>query len=354
MTANAEAAPAAGPAPSSLRETFELFAAYRPETGLAGLFEGIDLARVTPRQIYYAVHGRPPERLGYTVRPAGFLAKPRFVAALASKEFRDNIVKNLLDAFPERKRLLFLHIPRTAGSELSVRLMSRYPSISSQLTWPGWLTPEQFYAAVRDFVLEVGGSDSIFVRGHNAIDDFRAWRVMRFQDSVFAVLRNPLDMIISQVNYVMMRIFDTTVPLRPDTVGWRELFGVIDEDMPPSPSNMAALARIILRHSGVVTPNPICRFLGDGTAARAIENIVVHAIEITDIDHYDAWCSTRWDIDRQSRSNASTRYVALDDFTGDDRRYMASLTEEDARLYGAAQKAFARRGGTSLIGDDIL
>jgi hypothetical protein len=232
--------------------------------------------------------------------------------------------------------------------------MSRYPSISSQLTWPGWLTTEQFHLAVREFVLEAGTSDSIFVRGHNTLDHYRAWRVMRFQDSVFAVLRDPREMIISQINYVMTRMFNMAIPPRPDTVAWRELFGIVDPDGPPSHPEAAALARKILRHQGLVPPNPMCGYLGDGTAVRAITNIVIHAIEITDLDHYRDWCSTRWGVDSESQSNASTRHVTLDDFTDDDRRYMAALRQEDAKLYNTARQALARRGGISLIGDDIL
>jgi len=333
---------------------FELFAAYRPETGLDGLFDGVDLTTVTPRQIYYAVHGRPPERIEYAIPPPDFEPRRRFVAALDSREFRSSVIKNLLKAFPERKRLLLLHIPRAAGSELSARLMSRYPSLSRQLTWTDWLTPQEFYLAIRQFVAEADTSDSIFVRGHNTLEDYRQWRAIRFQDSVFAILRQPLDMIISQVNYALTRMFAKALPVRPDTVAWRRRFEVADAMVQPSKIEAASLARRILRDGGVVAPNTACHYLGDGTAAHAVENIVIHAIELTDFDHYDAWCRQRWGIDSRSRSNLSTGYVTLDDFAGDDRDYMALITAQDVQLYGLAQQAFTKRGGTSIIGGEIL
>jgi hypothetical protein len=342
------------PAPKSLRETFELFALYRRETGLEGLFEGVDLASVTPRQIYYAVYGQAPERIEYVIPQPGVSPLQRFVAALSSSEFRSNIVRHLLDAFPERKRLLFLHIPRAAGSELSVRLMSRYPSVSSQLSWPGWLSQQEFCLAIRQFVCEVRTTDSIFVRGHNTLEQYRAWRAIRFQDSLFAVLREPVAMTVSQVNYVLTRMFSDATPPRPDTVAWRSRFGLGDPAVPGSRAEILTLARRVLRDQGVVASNTICRYLGDGSANRAVENIVLDAIELTDFQHYDDWCRRRWGIDRRSRSNASASYLALADFTAEDRDYIAAITAEDAKVYAVVQQALARRGGLSITGGELL
>lgn len=342
------------PAPTTLRETFELFARFRFETGLEGLFDEIDLAPVTPRQIYYAVHGRPPERLDFAVPGPEFSPLRRFIESLQSREFRDSIVRNLLDAFPERRRLLLLHIPRTAGSELSVRLMDKYPSVTTQLSWPDWLTVAEFHAAIAQFVREAAVSDSIFVRGHNTLEQYKAWRAIRFRDSVFTVLRDPAEMTVSQVNYVLTRMFVNAVPIRPDTAAWRKRFGVEDAAGPPTGPELLALAKRILRDSGVVPPNPICRFLGDGSAQRAAENIILNAVELTDISRYDAWCRSRWGIERQSRSNISKPYISLADFSGDDRDYMAALLVEDSKLYGVAQKALASRGSPSVIGAELL
>jgi hypothetical protein len=342
------------PAPAELRETFELFARYRPESGIAGLFDGIDLLAVTPRQIYYAVHGRAPERVDHAIARPAFSPLQGFVAALASKEFRDSVVRNLLHAFPERKRLLFLHIPRTAGSELSVRLMSRYPSISSQLSWPGWMSWQDFYLTIQQFVREAVSSDSIFVRGHNTLEQYRAWGTIRFRDCLFAVLRDPIEMTVSQVNYVLTRVYSRAVPPAPDTAAWRSRFGLADPVTPPSPPEAAALARRILRDQGVVLPNTICHDLGDATANRAAENVILHAVELTDFAHYDEWCRRRWGIDRQSRSNQSMSYIALGDLTAEDRGHIAAITAEDAKIYAVAQRALARSAGPSVTGDELL
>src|SRR6478672_9624265 len=50
------------PAPRNVREVFNLFAEYSSERGLNGIFEGLDFSGVDPRQIYFALHGRAPEK----------------------------------------------------------------------------------------------------------------------------------------------------------------------------------------------------------------------------------------------------------------------------------------------------
>lgn len=338
-------------APSRPRETFDLFASYGTETGLEGLFETIDATGVTPRQVCYAVHGRPPGCLEEALPRADLSPRQRFVAALASNEFRAGIVRNLLEAFPERKRLLFVHIPRTGGSQLSARLR-RFPSLTSQLTSPNWAAQHEFHMRIRQFVLAAGASDSILVRGHNTVEQYRAWGVIRFGDPLFAVLRDPIERTVSEANYVLTRMF--AARQGPDSAAWRQHFGIGPAAAQPSSAEAAALVRKILRTKGVVQPNTICRFLGDGTAARAIENVVIHDIELTDLHRYEDWCRRRWGIDSRSRSNASKAYVTLEAFSGEDRAYIASITEEDAKLYQLAQRAFAKRGGDSLTGAEIL
>ena len=340
-------------APSTSREIFELFASYQPETGLKSLFQGVDLTAVDRRRIYYAVHGRAPETPELLL-DEGFLPLNGYIAALTSEEFRSNIVQHLLTAFPERKRLLFVHIPRTAGSELSARLMDRYPSLNGQLTWADWRTPEEFFSEISRFVLESGSSDSVFVHGHNTLEQYRAWRVIRFRDSIFTVAREPVEMMVSQINYVLTRIFAEEIPPKPDTLAWRTTLGVEAAAGEPSKSQALALARKALYEKDIIPPNIMCHYLGDGTADGAIANVIIHAAEITDFDHYGAWFRERWGIDTQSRSNFSKAYINADDLTDQDVDYIASATSEDAKFYMRLQQAFAKRGGTSIVGKQIV
>ena len=96
---------------------------------------------------------------------------------------------------------------------------------------PDWASSDQFFAAIRDVVLEANVSDSIYVHGHNNLAFYRKWELIRFRDEIFTVLRDPISRVISQVNYVLTRIFSDEVPVAPDTRGWRDEFGIDDNQL---------------------------------------------------------------------------------------------------------------------------
>ena len=100
--------------PSTIRETFELFAFFRPELGIEGLVANLSLEGMTPRQEYYAAHGRPPDSIATAILQSGITAADVYTAALRSEEFRENFVARFLEAFQEKKRLLFIHVPKCA------------------------------------------------------------------------------------------------------------------------------------------------------------------------------------------------------------------------------------------------
>jgi len=338
------------PAPRNSREFFDLFASYTSEAGLAGMLRNLDISGMEPRQIWFALHGRAPERREYAIPGAAFAPLDRYAGGFRSKEFRTNLIARFLDAFPEKQRLLFIHIPKTAGSELSARLMARYPYLNSHMLEPGWGTEDEICRAIRDAVTGLARSDRLLVCGHNSLERYRIWRAIRYEDRLFAVLRDPIAATISQINYILTRIFVQEPQPKPDTLGWRQLFEVPTVDA-ISQAGAVELAGRILRREGVVPPDVACRFLGGGrTADAAIDRIVCYGVELTDTTHLDQWCRETWDIDSQTRSNLSKRYIGYDDLPSADKEYLASITAEDTRLYAQVQDRMARLGTASVKG----
>src|SRR5271165_2348724 len=149
--------------PTDLRSTFELFRFYRPEIGLEQLLRNSGVSQMSPRQIYQAVHDRAPEALEEALAPQDYDPIAHFASAVSSSEFQTELAVRLLRAFPEKRRLFFVHIPKTAGVEIASRLQSRYASINTNLLDPLLTrTPEQLFLAIKHFVLEVLVSDTIF------------------------------------------------------------------------------------------------------------------------------------------------------------------------------------------------
>ncbi len=338
------------PAPRNARELFDLFASYTSEKGLPGMLRDLDISAVEPRQIWFVLHGRAPERREYAIPGPAFSPLDRFAGGLRSKEFRTNLIARFLEAFPEKQRLLFIHIPKTAGSELTARLMARYPYLNSHMLEPGWGTEDEICRAIRDAVTGLTAADRVLICGHNSLERYRLWRAIRYEDRLFAVLRDPVAATISQINYILTRIFAREPQPKPDTLGWRQLFEVPDVDT-IGKAGAIDLAGRILRREGVVPPNVACRFLGGGrTAEAAIDRIVCYGVELTDTAHLDQWCRETWGIDSQARSNLSKRFIGYDDLSGADKEYMAAITAEDAKLYAQMQDRMARLGTAAVKG----
>ena len=130
---------------------------------------------------------------------------------------------------------------------------------------------------------------------------------------MFGVVREPVRAMISQVNCILTRIFAAEKEPDPDTLGWRRLFQVNNFDQAISKTAAIELAGRVLRRQGVVPANVACRFLGGATADAALERAICYDVELTDTAHLNQWCKAKWGIDRQTRSNVSRPYIALDD-----------------------------------------
>lgn len=344
-------------APISPRDTFELFRFYRPDVGLRRLLEDAGITDMSPRQIYHAVHDRAPDTMEAALPSAGYDAVSRFIAALSSREFQVLLAGRLLDAFPEKRRLFFVHIPKTAGVDLAARLIGRYASFNTNLLNPE-LTPkpEMLFLAIKHVVLEMAVSDTIFISGHTELAKYQFWggNGIRYQDAVFTVVREPLEQIISQVNYVIGRMFSDQQPIRPDTAGWRREFGVTPANMEEMSEKVLPLARRILRNQGVVVPNVICRYLGGGSYETAVTRTVGHDLEVVELKQLDAWSEQRWGAIQKQRLNVSRKYISRQDLSPDDLAHARSIVEEDQRYYADVVAALERSGGLSIKGSQIV
>ncbi len=343
--------------PTDLRSMFELFKFYHPEVGLEQLLRNSGVTGMSPRQVYQAVHDRAPDSLSECLMD-GYDPIKHFIAAVSSGEFQSELAARLLRAFPEKRRLFFVHIPKTAGVELASHLQSRYASINTNLLNP-ILTPgpEQIFLAIKHVVLEMSVSDTIFISGHNSLGTYQLWNGngIRHGDQVFAVIRNPLDQLLSQVNYVLTRIFSREEPVSIDTKGWRTEFGINDlKKIEESQDEIIKLGRQILRHEGVVIPNVICRFIGGGTYDTAVTQTVSHDLELTDLANFNLWLEQRWGVTNCSRLNASRKFISKEDLAEDDQIYCRDIIQEDLRYYIAVLDALRWTGRSSVRGSQII
>jgi len=127
------------PAPKNSRELFRLFSLYEKETGISGLVDRINFENVTSSQLYFSILRRPPERRHLLGQDnASCDPKQRFCEMICSDEFQSRLIQLLLESFPEKRRLFYIHIPKSAGSHFFARIAPLYPCINKLIDVPDW------------------------------------------------------------------------------------------------------------------------------------------------------------------------------------------------------------------------
>src|SRR5437763_5806178 len=340
--------------PTRPRETLRLLSQFNRSAGLGALLDQVEWHSVSPLQVYYAVLGRLPEDAKVAVPDEGYSARAHAEAALLSDEFQQEVLKRVLDAFPEKRRLLFVHVPKCAGTDLIEHLSARYPSLSEYLSQPGWTAKPGLFEHLKNFVVNAGSADAIFVSGHIPLQWYLDHSLYRFSDRLFAVVRNPYDMVISQVNYVFKRFFEAPRCHHPDTREWADLLGIDMFDVNMPQDELRQLGFRILSSPQIVNPRNICTYLGDGTADSAFDSMARCNIELTEVGHYNAWLSAEWGIDTNTRANQSRPILKRSDLDAAQWQEIAEICKEDFRIYNRVVERLAQAGGYRVFGAELV
>lgn len=333
-------------APRNQRELMRMFALYEEATGLDGLLARFNFSHMAPWMLDRVV-------LGHTAReprpPADTDPVAHAKALLLSSPFRQFAVRNLLDAFPDTPRLLFVHVPKCAGTDLTWALRERFVSIDSAMENPHWYTAEQRFLYLRQLVLTAPFADALFVRGHVPLRYYVNQNLVRPNDLVFTVLRDPTDVVISMINYVLTRFRDDPEGNTPDTRQWFNALGI--NRLPAvSGAGWRDLGRRLLRERRVVADNILCNALGRGDAATAVDFMVASDIEITDLQRYEPWLARRWGIGRSARANESVKFIQRADLAPDDLALIGQKTAEDRVLYDRVRACLDQAGSAAIPG----
>lgn len=340
--------------PARTRDILELLRLLDVDAGLAELLERVNWSGVTPRQIYLSVLNRLPESAEMSVPPADYSPLGHAEAALLSPEFQGTILNRVLVAYPEKQRLLFVHVPKCAGTDLIENLSASRPWLYEDMAKREWTSPDALMALLKQFAIRVGAADSIFVSGHIPLRWYIDHNLYRHGDRLFTVVRQPQDVILSQVNYVFKRFFEAPRCRHPDTREWADLLGMdmFDRDMPES--ELRKLGFRILSHPQIVTANYLCSCLGEDTAASAIEMMARCDIEITDTAHYNDWLRQSWGIESSSHANKSVPIIRTADLDAGQRNHVAQLCREDLKLYDRITTRMAQRRDTRIFGPELV
>jgi hypothetical protein len=339
------------PAPQTPRQTLELLSLYDRSQGLYNLLLQLDFTGRSARQLAYAALGeKAHDAAAPPLAGSPEAARDTLNDLLLADLFQDNIIPTFLAAFPEKRRLLFVHIPKCAGSDLSLHLTSRYPAIVERLRLPEWTDKPLLFEALGDAVRHLHFSDSIFVRGHVNLADYLDQKLARPSDCLFTILRDPVEIAISQVNYVLTRLKDDAAAgeFMPDTREWLQMLGVVPAAGALSDDFLRSLGKRALRNRLIVVPNSMCHWLGGGDAASVLARLAEHEVEVTNTRQYSRWRRRRWGVEADTRQNESVKFLTRQTVASDDLAYLNDISVEDSGLYRVVD-AFLQRTGQYAV-----
>jgi hypothetical protein len=341
--------------PSDPRGLFDWLRLYDESGGLARLLSRLEFIGECPERMHYAVFDAQPASVQEVLRWGSYYPRDHLHELLLSEPFQTGLIPLFLRAFPEKRRLIFVHLPKCAGTDLTFHFRARYPSLGRSLTDPDWTPKPAMLRRIARVVAHVRTADSIFVHGHINLADHIAAGIIRPTDHVFTVIRDPLAAAISQINYVLTR-FEADLAagtLQPDTAEWSRVMG-----LGPTPATMSddfikRLTAVALRTRRMMVLNWQCMWLGGEGTQAVVDRLATYNVEVTEVDRYNAWLLDTWGIEAKTRRNASKKFISLQDLTTEDLGYLVGITREDQRLHGTVERLLTSTGKLSLSGEDL-
>jgi len=338
-------------APATSRQMFMSLLLYDRRQGLYNLLRQMDFTASSVETLLTATFDEvtPPviEALA-TSDPAAL--RDMLSEMLLSEEFRRSILRLFLGAFPEKRRLLFVHIPKCAGSDLAAHLVSRYANISERLRTPHWINDRNMFEILSTTVRQLHFCDSILVTGHINLADYLSQGLVRPTDHVFTILRDPIDIAISQVNYILTRLKSDAShgKYQPDTDVWLRVLDLEKVSGDLSDPFLLDLGMRALLDRNVVLPNTMCDWLGGGDATTVLARLAQNQVEVTNTQNYPQWRRQRWGVEAETRRNESTRFLTRDNIGADKVAYLHDLSREDAKLYRTVGSILSKTGECSV------
>lgn len=335
--------------PDGASGVFRLLRLHSDEDSLDGLLARVDLTGKTPAEVYHMILGRPPRPNELAeLRQAPDLHQ-LFRGLLTSREFQAELIRLFLLAFPEKRRIFFVHIPKCAGTDLESHLAPRYLSIPHGLTAPAWTPTARFLATLSGLSTMVDFVPELFVYGHLPFNAYVRRIGIRPHDHVFTVLRDPIDLMISQANYNIGLLAKDPLHRRPDTQHVMRALGIEDLPDPIPQPLLRELAIRGLAEPRVARPNRICFQLGNGKADLTLENLISQNVEITDLARYRRWLKERWAIDATTQYNRSLPILRRDDIP-EHIDFLRSQTDQDQLVFDTVTRALDQSESASLWG----
>ena len=335
------------PLPSRPRDLFDLIAAQGQHISFESLIRGVGLKQAEPAGLVFTTLGRWPTRTELAELPTPYNPRQHLRQMLLTREFRRGFTRRLLDAFPERKRLVHVRIARSANAYIDAIAPSSHPvlplnlGVAEEMDLAALLTSlgaalHRFPIASTVFMSTDRAEPWLFpVKCRPLAPDTLDWNfdppAYRLTDLIFAVLRDPEDILISQANALAKTLQDSNESSNSSTQAgsqpaqWRQRLGALPPRGDRAGWKMVTqriLAQLDLR-------DPICTALGDGTAATAQEHCRIAGITLVGFARLTEWVHTALGCEPAEPMNAAPPLLRREDLDAEQRAGMQAKVAED-------------------------
>ena len=346
----------ARPAPKSPRDLFLLLAQLQPDEALEHLLANVDVAEMTAATVYRSVFSDAPDLASLPLPFADYDARSHLAAIIRSPAFQENCLGNILKAFPEKHRTVFLHIPKCSGTDLIANLADHQVSLSKRLEDRGWTDTEAFLRTIARTMGRLQREERVFLHGHITLREYVRLIGLRMDDRIFSILRDPIEQLVSQVNYAISRIVQDPLGQSPDARAVLDTLGLNRLPEQARKADLRQLALAYLRRSEVFDANPICKYLSDSPTpsfTSALRSVIFYNIELTETVFYNPWLESRWGIQSKSRRNRSTTFINREDVFSLPVDVLEHLAGEDQKLFDTVNWAIRHNRTLSIDGQGL-
>ncbi len=350
--------------PERPRDLFGILANFGPYTSTQTLKTNVDWKLANPHMVMFSALGRMPSAAELDALMQPYVAHVHLRQLLGSQEFRLPITQRLLETHADRQRHLWVRLPGCGHEAMLDVLAQRHPMVPDVPAGPriGGEPYDAMLIALGVFMAALRGSRTVMAVGPSLLELTRpaamaldqpglGWVMraapLRVGDTISTLLADPVSVALARLRALVAAVL-APAPL-PKYAALRKKLALADDA-----DENAVLAHAAQLIGPLLSANPICSALGDGTAEGTVALCREADIELADTAGMDGWITARWDMDAPEPPAHQPAPLALDRLAPPAQAALLAGIEQDQRFYEIFKTRLALAGWVAVKGTALV